>query len=243
MHYQLAIDRGNSQTKVSIAQNGNITEARTCSDDSLFDYLHSIQSIFAIDAIMLSNVREADNRELLEKLHFAPLFQMSHRLKFPFDIRYSSPETLGHDRLANIAGASVTMPLNDVLVIDFGTCITYSLLVNKTFLGGSIAPGISMRYKALHEFTGNLPLVHPMDDLPMLLGDSTQNSIVSGVQMAVLLETDAMIAAYREQYNRLQVIITGGNHSFFENSLKSSIFAVSQLTQIGLHETLRINRS
>jgi type III pantothenate kinase len=168
---------------------------------------------------------------------------MSNRLTFPFDIHYSTPATLGHDRLANMAGASVKMPLNDVLVIDFGTCITYSLLVNKTFLGGSIAPGIRMRFKALHEFTGNLPLVHPIDDLPMLVGDSTHNSIMSGVQLAVVMETDAMIAAYREQYNSLQVIITGGEHSFFENSLKSSIFAVSQLTQIGLHETLRINRS
>jgi type III pantothenate kinase len=243
MHYQLAIDRGNSQTKISVAQHGNIAEARTCSDDALFDYLHSLQSAFAIDAIMLSNVREADNSELLEKLHFAPVIQMSNRLKFPFDIDYSTPETLGHDRLANMSGATVTMPLNDVLVIDFGTCITYSLLVNKAFIGGSIAPGIRMRFKALHEFTGNLPLVHPMENLPMLVGDSTHNSIMSGVQMATVLETDAMIAAYRAQYSTIQVIITGGDHSFFENSLKSSIFAVPQLTQIGLHETLRINRS
>jgi type III pantothenate kinase len=85
--------------------------------------------------------------------------------------------------------------------------------------------------------------VHPIDDLPMLVGDSTHNSIMSGVQLAVVMETDAMITAYRKQYNTLQVIITGGEHSFFENSLKSSIFAVPQLTQIGLHETLRINRS
>jgi type III pantothenate kinase len=243
MHYQLAIDRGNSQTKLSVAQRGTITESHTCSDDTLFDCLYSIQSTFAVDAIMLSNVREADNSVLLGRLNFAPVVQMSNRLKFPFEIHYSTPQTLGHDRLANMAGAAVTMPLNDVLVIDFGTCITYSLLVNKVFIGGSIAPGLRMRFRALHEFTGNLPLVQPNDLFPTLVGDSTHNSIMSGVQIASVLETDAMIDAYRNQYNTLQVVITGGDYSFFENSLKSSIFAVPQLTQIGLHETLRINRS
>jgi pantothenate kinase type III len=55
------------------------------------------------------------------------------------------------------------------------------------------------------------------------------------------LEIDAMISEYSSLYNNLKVILTGGNYSFFENSLKSATFACPQLTQLGLHEILRIN--
>jgi type III pantothenate kinase len=100
-----------------------------------------------------------------------------------------------------------------------------------------------MRYRALHEFTGKLPSVEPSRILPAIAGSSTAASITSGVELAIVLETDAMIEAYGHAFKNLQVLITGGDYSFFENSLKSTIFAVPQLTQLGLHEILRINRS
>jgi type III pantothenate kinase len=130
-----------------------------------------------------------------------------------------------------------------VLVIDCGTCITYSLLHEGNFIGGSIAPGVRMRYRALHEFTGKLPLLEPVHHVPIAAGSSTATSIQSGVELAIVLETDAMIGAYHSAFEIPDVLITGGDYSFFENSLKSLIFAVPQLTQLGLHEILRINRS
>jgi type III pantothenate kinase len=115
------------------------------------------------------------------------------------------------------------------------------LLIAGAFLGGSIAPGRSMRFKALHHFTGTLPLIEPSADQKSLLGTSTTGSILSGVDHAIVLETDAMISAYKSQYDHLVVILTGGDYSFFENSLKSATFVEPQLTQIGLHELLRHN--
>ena len=241
MKMQLAIDRGNTFTKLSVSDGKTLVEIRTAGDENLAEAIAQLFSTYSIENTIFSDVRDGYANEEIQKLLPDPSLMVSHTLSFPFSISYTTPETIGHDRLANMAGACAMMPGRNVLVIDFGTCTTYSMLLEGTFAGGSISPGRAMRYKALHHFTGKLPLVEPTVGEKKLLGTSTTGSILSGVDHAILLETDAMISAYRNQYNDLEVIITGGDYSFFENSLKSATFAEPQLTQIGLHEILRQN--
>jgi pantothenate kinase type III len=50
-----------------------------------------------------------------------------------------------------------------------------------------------------------------------------------------------MIGAFQQEFGPLKVVLTGGDYSFFEKNLKSATFASALLTQIGLHEILRIN--
>ena len=243
MSRQLAIDRGNSFTKLSEADGLVLQTTLSMSDEQLKLELPAFLSSVNPDAIIISDVRDGFPFEDYCKNTNARIVRLSPSLNFPFKIGYQTPESLGQDRLANITGATLITPGQNVLVIDCGTCITYSILFKGVFLGGSIAPGIYMRYRALHEYTGMLPQADATTDSPQLLGTSTTESIQSGVQKAIVLETDAMIEAYRKQFEDLQVIITGGDYSFFENNLKSRIFAHPELTRIGLHEILRINRS
>jgi len=106
--------------------------------------------------------------------------------------------------------------------------------------GGSITPGIHMRLNALHTYTGALPLIPLRKDWTTdVVGKNTQGSIESGVLQGILHETEGMVAHYRELFPQLIVIITGGDTSFFEKHLKSSIFAAPYLTHEGLHEILR----
>jgi type III pantothenate kinase len=236
MPYQLAIDRGNSRTKVSIRKDhGEILFFSTLNESNLENELKRIFREYTIERCIVSNVRESGLDLPIEHIAF------SHLLKFPFIIAYETPETVGHDRLANMAAASVLYPNENVLVIDCGSCITYSLLVDNSFVGGSISPGIHMRYKALHHFTGKLPQIEMLDKLPNLLGKTTHDSICSGVEFAIIVETAGMIEAYQKVFGQLKIILTGGDNSFFEKYLKSPTFAVAHLTQIGLHEILRIN--
>lgn len=241
MGLQLAIDRGNTQTKVSVANQGEFIEMQSFGDETLKGGMGYFLSQYAIERAILCDVRTGYSDSELAAMINIPTLQMAHTLNFPFVNSYTTPESLGHDRLANLAGACAFSKKTNKLVIDCGTCITYSLLSHGSFLGGTISPGVQMRYKALHHFTGQLPLLQSLREEPALVGNSTQGSIHSGVEYAIIVEVDAMIASYRAQYNGLQVLLTGGDHSFFENGLKSSIFAVPQLTQLGLHETLRLN--
>ncbi|WP_240935459.1 type III pantothenate kinase [Hymenobacter sp. HDW8] len=80
----------------------------------------------------------------------------------PLPIRngYGTPQTLGADRLAAAVGAAWLRPGCDSLIIDAGTAIKCDWVEGgHTFRGGSIAPGLRLRFQALHTFTGRLPLL------------------------------------------------------------------------------------
>jgi type III pantothenate kinase len=127
-------------------------------------------------------------------------------------------------------------PGKSKLVIDAGTCITYDLLTKKNeYLGGGISPGIRMRFRAMHTFTRKLPLVEP-EDFDELIGRSTRESLLSGVYNGVVAEIREIIRLYGEKFDDLAVILTGGDHPFLYNKLKSNIFAVPELVLLGLNE-------
>jgi type III pantothenate kinase len=238
MPFQLAIDRGNTRTKLSVSSSSGIIEEHfSLTDDFLDQELIRIAEKYEITRCILSDVRGNDFTLPAQW----KCVTISNQLKFPFLNAYGTPETVGHDRLANMAGATTLFPGENIVVIDCGTCITYSLLIENTFLGGSIAPGIQMRYKALHHFTGKLPEIEKLGKLPATIGKTTEDSIHSGVEFAVIAETRGMIDAYQHEFGKLKVVLTGGDYSFFEEYIKSATFASALLTQIGLHEILRIN--
>ncbi len=127
----------------------------------------------------------------------------------------------------------------NILVIDAGTCITYDFIdKTKKYLGGSISPGISMRLKALNNFTDKLPLVE-RKDWNGLIGKSTEEAILAGVYNGILHEMDGIIDEYNKEYKQLITIITGGDSNFFGSKLKNEIFAVSNLIHIGLNENIK----
>ena len=97
-----------------------------------------------------------------------------------------------------------------------------------------------MRFKALNKFTEKLPLIKPSENFS-LTGRSTEESILSGVQNGIIFEINGMIEQYEKKHDELKVIITGGDHAFFANHLKSSIFAAPNLTLQGLNEILEYN--
>lgn len=168
-------------------------------------------------------------------------FPLTFQTPLPFKNLYQTPATLGKDRIAAVAGAYSLHPFRNVLVIDAGTCITYDFL-NKgsEYLGGAISPGIRMRFKAMNTFTGKLPLIEP-DDFDGLIGQSTRESMLAGVYNGVVAEITETVRLYREKFEDVLVLITGGDHQFLHNKLKISIFAAPDLVLLGLNEILDYN--
>ena len=148
---------------------------------------------------------------------------------------------MGKDRIAAMVGAFDLYPDTNVLVIDAGTAITYDLLNDKgRYLGGNISPGLEMRYKALHRFTDKLPLVN-QGNMEQLYGQTTEEAIRAGVQHGIVFEADKAIDTFKEFYNNLKVIITGGDAKFFDKKLKNSFFVHFNLTALGLNRILEHN--
>ncbi len=168
---------------------------------------------------------------------------LDHELPLPFEVRYETPQTLGRDRLAAVAGAMALMPQTDCLVIDAGTCITMDVLSREgVFLGGNISPGVRMRLAAMHAFTARLPSIEP-DWTPWqpLLGNSTRRAMQQGAVWGALLEVQGAIDAFRKRWPTMQVLITGGDAAFFVENLKTKIFAHPNLVLIGLNKILTYN--
>lgn len=157
----------------------------------------------------------------------------------PIINRYDTPDTLGKDRLAGAVAGAHIYPGKNVLIIDAGTAITYDMVNSMNqYVGGSISPGINMRFKALHTFTKRLPLYEPaMYD--KLTGTDTYQSIMSGVMVGARAEMDGIINEYEQKYQSLITILTGGDAIYFDKKLKSNIFATSNLVLSGLNLILQ----
>src|SRR6185369_15468778 len=159
----LTIDAGNTSVKAVLFEKNAIRSMHSYKKLSLKD-LKNIFSSHDINNSILSSVINTD-KQILNYLQSHSVFiELNATTRLPVKNKYKTPATLGSDRLASVTGASKMFPGKNVLVIDAGTCIKYDFInAKKEYLGGSISPGLRMRFEALHNFTTRLPLVLPGD--------------------------------------------------------------------------------
>jgi type III pantothenate kinase len=194
------------------------------------------------DRAILSKVASVDPSviEYLRK-NFKVFLELNHQTAVPMRNSYLTPETLGLDRIAAAIGARELFPDQVLLVIDAGTAVTFDLVESDgTFAGGNISPGLRSRFRALHEFTGNLPWLEAIDQFPMI-GKTTEEAIQSGVTGGMVMEIDGMIDSLKKKYPEIQSVLTGGDALFFERRLKNHIFVKFEITLIGLNRILEYN--
>lgn len=238
MSDHLIIDHGNSRLKVGFFSGEsllNVEQYVAQQVDTLVEQL----SEHAPEAMLYAATATNDDH-LLERLRqFGKVVIFDHATPLPFAVDYDSRETVGADRLANMAAAHAKYPHKNVLVVDLGTCVTYDVLVDNVFVGGAISPGLLMRMKAMQHFTSRLPLVdaRKVD----LTGRSTKDALRSGGFNGWNLEVQAMIDAYQNTYAQLEVVLTGGDLVHFDRAAKSRIFADPYWTLKGYSEILRFN--
>lgn len=224
----LTIDVGNSRIKVAVFEQDKLIELFVLSSNDAAVFFAEIFIKYPkIDQAIYSSVGKLDENVLLSIQERVKTRVVNHTIKFPFQSQYATPATLGIDRMVLAAGATLQYPNTNRLVIDAGTCITYDFITQENqYLGGAISPGISLRYKSLNDYTSQLPLLEKEDSV-FLIGNSTKNSIHSGVINGLILEIDGFISQYFHKYQDLTVILTGGDAEFLAKRLKNPIFANS----------------
>lgn len=187
---------------------------------------------------IISSTRKT-NDLLIKKLKRAiKLTVLDHKTTLPFTNQYHTPETLGRDRLAGIAGALKQFPNEASLVVDLGTCNTYDFVdEHKNYTGGNIAPGMMMRLQAMNHFTDKLPLLEA-EHHEHLMGLSTTEAMQNGAIKGIILEIEGYIRALASKKRAINVILTGGDSIFFAKHFKKKIFAEPNLVLIGLNHIL-----
>ncbi len=238
----LIVDVGNTRIKYSVFSNGEEMYATISTHDSSTLEVDNILAAYPkIRQAIVSSVR-TDTQELLSYLSArVPTIDFNHSTPIPLAISYKTPETLGSDRIAAAVGANNLFPYQELLVIDMGTAITIDYVsAEGEFLGGNIAPGMSLRFNSLHQLTHRLPLEEPQDETPAL-GKTTTEAIRGGVQEGIKHELSGYIHDFLNKNRNGKVILTGGDAFFFAKTIKYPIFVVCNLAMVGLHTILDYN--
>lgn len=245
---KLAIDIGNTRIKTGFYEAGDLLDRRIFDNITVHELNELIQNFNTtkpefspVDKVIISSVKDysTEIKDFL-KTQFQ-FIELNHQLPLPIKLNYKTIKTLGKDRIALAVAASGMFPDQNALVIDAGTCITYDFInANKEYLGGGISPGVQMRFKALHTFTDKLPLVSHVDESD-LIGNSTKDSIRSGVINGTIAEVNGIIEKYRQLFPDLKIILSGGDTYYFDKNLKYNIFANSNLVLEGLNMILDYN--
>lgn len=234
----LVIDIGNSGAKLAVYNEGRkITVLREDNTD-----IEKKLSPYKFKNAIISTVRPTLD-DFAEKLIIRIPFVhfLSYKSRLPFTIEYDTPETLGPDRIAAVAGAYLIFPGADILVIDAGTAITYEFLTGKNYKGGNISPGMNMRFKALNKFTGRLPLVKPADFFTSP-GKNTSDAIIAGVLNGIIYEINEYIRAFQKKYPQAKVILTGGEGDYLKTRIGNPVISyVRDLVLDGLNYILECN--
>lgn len=237
----LALDIGNTRTKLGLFRENKPVEQAIWTQWALED-LTAFGKQAGVDCMIVSSVAEVDE-VLVEGLREEfKVLELTHQTPLPFRNDYKTPQTLGKDRIAAVAGAQVLYPGENCLIIDCGTCIKYDLLkAEGIYPGGNIAPGATMRIKAMHHFTARLPEVDRVmpDDF---IGSSTETALQNGALRGAVLEMEGFVHLFRQKTGTLRVILSGGDADFFYPHLNITDMVLEpELVLIGLNNILTFN--
>ena len=236
----LVVDVGNTRIKGAVFEGAILFEVFVFSKIELQKNIENILKKFKkITDLVVSSVGDVEKQSFLAYNKVLNVHFLSHEDPFPFQNCYATPKTLGIDRMVLAAGATLQFPNQNRLVIDAGTCVTYDFIDQKNnYLGGAIAPGLRLRYEALHNFTAKLPLLS-LESPKDLIGTSTSESIHSGVVNGFVYEIDGFIEEYKARYLNFIIILTGGDTDFLAKRLKNTIFANSNFLLESLNQTFQ----
>jgi len=240
MRKTCCFDFGNTRLKCALFQDRELIELVVLENDHP-DTVQTLINSFKPDKSILASVINHNPEVEIVLANATQFHKLGHTSKIPFSTPVGKPETIGADRLAAVAAAVDLFPEKHNLVIGLGTCITYNYVNQEhQFLGGSISPGMQMRFRSMHEYTALLPLVEAENNFP-LIGYDTKTNLLSGVILGMAKEIDGIIDAYALKFNNFNVLLTGGDMAFFVPHLKNKIFADPYLIYKGLYAISEFN--
>jgi type III pantothenate kinase len=235
----LVLDFGNTRIKAGLFDKNQLLKKKIFENpDNLLSGLDHFKNV---KKCLVASVTDANQAVLPNLSSRFETFIFTGQSDTPLKNLYKSANTLGSDRLAAAVGAHTFYPDRNVLTIDVGTCIKYNFVNEQNeYLGGAISPGIKMRLKAMHDYTHALPDLFFDENYNKLLGENTNESLLSGAQLGAAAEVDDIITRYRLIYPNLQTVLTGGDSGYLCKQLKNRFFANQNILLYGLNAILNL---
>lgn len=232
----LLVDVGNTRAKMAVADGMKVVEEMPLSASAVADVVERYSIHRAIASVVGAM---PDFAHLLPCGLFQKLHLLSAHSPLPITLAYATPHTLGADRIASVVGACALYPEGSLMVVDAGSCITIDYLDSQhVYHGGSILPGIGMKFRAMNTFTEKLPLLDSQGGFAPLVGTTTEESMRSGVLCGTLFELRGFLDAYRSKDASVRMILTGGDAPLLSSLLGSEAAVNHQLLWRGLSVVL-----
>ncbi len=241
----LLINNNNTRTKFALAS-GNILFAHDSmmSSDVTVDSVREKLSDWDFEKIVLASVVPANVEALLEAQDGKPVVEVSHTINLGIEIDFPEPSKVGADRLANAVAVAGHYPGESVVVVDFGTAVTFDIVDPRpAYIGGVIAPGLDAMRHYLHQRTALLPeieLARPSS----AIGKTTEHAMQSGAfhgYRGLVREILAQIEA--ETGAVAKTIATGGYAALIAEDMPEIALVEPYLTMQGLLRVAQLNFS
>lgn len=233
----LTLDRGNSALKADVWNGDTNVETVVMPPACIHRQLPALMARHKLAGAIYCSVTD-DGSRIAQIFHDddIPFWNLSAQSDMPLIIDYATPRTLGVDRIAGCIGAMTLFPGHELLVVDMGSAITYDRVSRKGhFVGGNIAPGVSLRLKALNAFTAKLPKIS-LDGAVPTWGYDTDTALRAGAIRGIVAE----VTFYRGLMpGGAKIILTGGTAPRIIPYLEFEYVLEPRLVPIGLKECLK----
>ena len=238
----LVVDEGNTLCKIAVLDKNEVL-CEVSAKEFDMAMVEQMLSKHRLESAIVASTRAGAERiceELRTKV--ATVLHFTSQTEVPIGVDYASRQTLGTDRIAAAVGVVRGMGIENALLVDMGSAITFDIIENGAFRGGNISLGVAMRFKALHDYTASLPLCSATEPNGEF-GKSTNEAIEQGVMQGILHEIEGYVERVSAEKPKKCIIFCGGDAESFVNRIKNAIFAPRKLMFTGLNTILEYNVS
>lgn len=239
----LLVNNNNTRTKFALASRDGLLGHRSMLSREVEEgAVRQLLEDWSYERVVAASVVPAHLPALVAAQDGRPLVEVSHRISLGVALDFPDPSKIGADRLANAAAVAADPLDGPVVVVDFGTAVTFDIVdARPAYLGGVIAPGLDAMRHYLHERTALLPEIE-IERPPSAIGKSTVHAMQSGAYhgyRGLVLEILARLA--EELGSRPKTIATGGYAALIADGLPAIEAVDPQLTMRGLLRLANLN--
>ena len=139
---------------------------------------------------------------------------------------------IGSDRLAN--AIAVIDKKRNFIVVDFGTATNFDVVIKDSYIGGILAPGVSLSLNTLSDKASLIPKIK-LNKIKNVIGKNTTAAIRAGFYHGYSGLIDNIIKMIIKQSGKsFNIILTGGYSYLFKNSIKGKTIIKKDLTINGV---------
>lgn len=231
----LAVDIGNTVINFGILKGKQILKVfkttTKSSQKQLNVLLSKLREYNFKEAIICSVVPKASKvvqSSITKRLGVKPLL-IGKDIKVPIKNKYHNPRQVGQDRLVG-AYAAKCLYGSPLIIIDFGTAITFDVVNKKgEYEGGIIVPGIRLSAESLFKKTALLPRIDKIKVPSYLVGKDTRGSILSGIFYGYGAMSCGLIDMISKDIKgRPKVIVTGGHTQLMRKFITKKIYKIEK---------------